>query len=166
MTQAVLIIFPVLMAIAAISDLVTMRIPNWLALALVAVFAALAAWAQIPLADIGMHVLAGLVVLVGAFGFFMLGWMGGGDAKLAAAVALWFGFPLLLPYLIHATLLGGALTLLVIIWRRIPMPGPVTGVGWVGRLYDRKTGIPYGIALAVAGIWLYARAPHFIYFAG
>ena len=40
-----------------------------------------------------------------------LGWIGGGDAKIAAATALWFGFDQLFPYLAVASLLGGLLTL-------------------------------------------------------
>ena len=45
-----------------------------------------------PLAEIGMHVAAALAVLVVTFVFFSRGWIGGGDAKLAAATALWLGF--------------------------------------------------------------------------
>lgn len=166
MTQAVLVLFPVLMIAAALSDLIAMRIPNWLALAVAALFVPMAAMAGMPLADAGLHLLAALAVLAVAFALFALGWMGGGDAKLAAATALWFGFPLLLPYLIYAALLGGGVTLLVIIWRRIPMPAAATGIGWVGRLYDRKAGIPYGIALAVAGVMVYLQSPLYLQLAG
>ena len=74
------------------------------------------------LADILSHVGAGCVVLVVAFGFFTHGWIGGGDAKLAAATALWLGFDHLLPYLVYASLFGGALTLLLLQFRMTPLP--------------------------------------------
>ena len=64
-----------------------------------------------------MHFGAGLVVLVFAFICFARGWIGGGDAKLAAATALWLGFDLLMPYLLYASLLGGVLTILIIRFR-------------------------------------------------
>ena len=54
--------------------------------------------------------------------FFSQGWIGGGDAKLAAATALWFGFAHLLDYLIYASLFGGVLTLVLIQFRKLPLP--------------------------------------------
>ena len=65
---------------------------------------------------------AAALVLVVAFGFFTQGWIGGGDAKLAAATALWFGFDHLLDYLIYASLFGGVLTLLLLQFRMLPLP--------------------------------------------
>ena len=61
-----------------------------------------------PLALIASHAGAGALVLVIAFACFAFGWIGGGDAKLAAAAALWFGFDHLLDYLVYASLFGGA----------------------------------------------------------
>lgn len=163
---AALLVFPMLMAFAASSDLFTMRISNRLVLALVAAFAVIAPLSGLPLAAIGMHAAAGLVVLGVAFSFFALGWIGGGDAKLAAATALWLGFPVLMPYLIYAALLGGALTLLLLAARRRPLPIALVGVAWVGRLHDRKAGIPYGIALAAAALLVYPHTALFQLLAG
>jgi len=94
-------------------------------------------------------------VLVIAVGFFSMGWIGGGDAKLAAATALWFGFDFLLDYLIYASLLGGVLTLLLIEFRTLPLPALLARQPWVLRLHERGGGIPYGIALAVAALIVY-----------
>jgi prepilin peptidase CpaA len=112
------LVFPLLMALAASSDLITMRISNRLVAVLVVGFFVLAFAAQLPLQQIAMH--TGLAVMVLAFGFafFSFGWIGGGDAKLAAATSLWIGFGLLLPYVIYGALLGGALTLLLLGVRR------------------------------------------------
>ncbi len=107
-------LFPALMAFAAASDLFTMTIPNRVSLLLVAGFFVLAGLTGMPLYDIAMHVGAGLTVLVVAFACFAFGWIGGGDAKVAAAAGLWFGFPPLASYLVYASLFGGVLTLLML----------------------------------------------------
>jgi prepilin peptidase CpaA len=151
-----LVIFPLLMAFAAFSDLFTMRISNRLVLVLVAAFFALALFVGLPLADIGMHLACAAVVLVFAFAFFAFGWIGGGDAKLIAATTLWLGLGIMLPYLIYASLLGGALTLLLLAARRYPLPEQLRAIKWIDRLHDSKTGVPYGIALAIAGLLVYS----------
>lgn len=156
-----LLVFPLLMAFAASSDLLTMRISNRLVLLLVAAFALIALPAGLPLQTLGLHLAAAALVLAVAFAFFAFGWIGGGDAKLAAATALWVGFPLLVHYLVYAALLGGALTLLILTARRWPLPVPLMNVPWVGRLHDGKAGIPYGIALAAAGLLVYPQTPLF-----
>jgi prepilin peptidase CpaA len=152
-----LLLFPALMAFAASSDLFTMTISNRLSIALVAVFFLLAAVTGMPLKDVGMHLGAGALVLVVAFGFFTRGWIGGGDAKLAAATALWFGFDHLLDYLIYASLFGGALTLLLLQFRKLPLPGVMARQPWIQRLHDEAGGVPYGIALAAAALAIYPK---------
>jgi prepilin peptidase CpaA len=103
-------------------------------------------------------------VLVVAFGFFALGWIGGGDAKLAAATTLWLGFGLTLPYLVYAGLLGGALTLIILALRRLPLSPMIARFAWIQRLHDRKSGIPYGVALAAAGLITYSNTAVFQHF--
>jgi prepilin peptidase CpaA len=152
-----LVLFPALMAFAASSDLITMTISNRVSLALAGGFLVLALVTGMGLADIGWHLAAGAVVLVAAFVFFSRGWIGGGDAKLAAATALWFGFDQLLPYLLYASLLGGVLTFAMLQLRTMPLPAPLVGQAWAERLHRMDTGIPYGIALAVAALLIY---PH------
>jgi prepilin peptidase CpaA len=102
-----------------------------------------------------MHAAAALVVLAVTFVLFARGWIGGGDAKLAAAIALWFGFEPLLPFLVYASLLGGGLTLLVLQFRRLPLPVSFAGQAWLTRLHCRDAGVPYGIALAAAALIVY-----------
>ncbi len=123
LTDAIrLLLFPALMAFAASSDLLTMTISNRLSLALASGFVLLAIVTGMSLAEVGMHLGAAALVLAIAFGCFSQGWIGGGDAKLAAATALWFGFDYLLNYLVYASLFGGALTLLLIQFRLLPLP--------------------------------------------
>src|SRR5579864_5446597 len=106
-----LLLFPALMAFAASSDLLTMTISNKLSLALAGGFFLLVIVTGMGFAAVGMHLAAAALVLVAAFVMFAQGWIGGGDAKLAAATALWFGFGHLFDFLVYASLLGGALTL-------------------------------------------------------
>ena len=152
-----LLLFPALMAFAASSDLLTMTISNRLSLALAGGFFLLMIVTGMGLHAAGMHVAAAAVVLVVAFVFFSQGWIGGGDAKLAAATALWFGFDYLLDYLIYASLFGGALTLAIIQFRKIPLPAMLARQGWILRLHETDAGIPYGIALAAAALAVYPK---------
>lgn len=152
-----LLLFPALMAFAASSDLLTMTISNRLSLALAGGFFLLMIVTGMSLHAAGMHVAAAAVVLVVAFVFFSQGWIGGGDAKLAAATALWFGFDYLLDYLIYASLFGGALTLAIIQFRKIPLPAMLARQGWILRLHETDAGIPYGIALAAAALAVYPK---------
>jgi prepilin peptidase CpaA len=151
-----LLLFPGLMALAASSDLITMRISNRLVLVLVAAFCVVAYAVGLPIETFAMHIAAGLAVLAVAFTFFAFGWIGGGDAKLAAATTLWMGFGLALPYLVYAALFGGVLTLALLLLRRFPLPPSLARIGWIDHLHDHRTGIPYGIALAIAGLTTYS----------
>jgi prepilin peptidase CpaA len=150
-----LLLFPALMAFAAASDLFTMTISNRVSLALVTGFLALALLSGMELHDILSHVGAGAAVLAMAFACFAMGWVGGGDAKVAAGAALWFGFGHLLNYLVYASLFGGALTLLLLQFRQWPLRYQFAGQTWLLRLHAKESGIPYGIALAIGALMVY-----------
>jgi prepilin peptidase CpaA len=149
------LLFPALMAFAASSDLLTMTISNRLSLALAGGFFLLTVMTGMSLPVIGMHLAAGAVVLVITFACFSQGWIGGGDAKLAAATVLWFGFDHVLDYLVYASLFGGALTLLILFFRRLHLPEVLARHKWIARLHESGGGVPYGIALAAAALVVY-----------
>ncbi|KQT44505.1 peptidase [Aureimonas sp. Leaf454] len=147
----VLVIFPICMAYAAFSDLVSMTIENRVSLLLVAGYVCIGVLAGFPIETMAAHAGVGLACLVLTFGMFAAGWMGGGDAKLMAASALWFGpTPDLMAYAVNASLLGGGLTLGLLAARSQILP--VTGIDFIDHLLDHETGIPYGIALGAAGL--------------
>jgi prepilin peptidase CpaA len=152
-----LTLFPAMMAFAASSDLFTMTIANRVSLVLIGGFMLLAPLTGMSTGDMLSHAAAAAIVLVVAFVFFAQGWIGGGDAKLAAATALWLGFDHLLDYLVYASLCGGALTLLLIQFRTLPLPRALEHEDWVKRLHRPDGGIPYGIALAVAALMVYPQ---------
>jgi prepilin peptidase CpaA len=156
---AILAVFPLCMIFATFYDLFTMTIPNRITFCLLAAFAVFAPLAGMGWETAAWHIGVALVVLVVGFGLFSLGVMGGGDAKLLAASALWFGTAFTLPYLLAASVLGGVLTLAIVIARRITLPRSLLGVDWIARLHDKKQGIPYGAALGPAALYVFAGSP-------
>src|ERR1700761_5251699 len=150
-----LLLFPALMAFAAASDLFTMTISNRVSLALVAGFLVLAVFSGMGMHELLLHLAAGASRLFIAFACFAFGWIGGGDAKVASAAALWFGFPYLMNYLLYASLFGGALTLLLLQFRQWPLPYSLAGQSWLLKLHAKESGIPYGIALAIGALVVY-----------
>lgn len=152
---ALVVLFPLLMAYAASSDLFTMTIPNRLAVILVASFPLMAWAAGLGFETVLMNAGAGALVLVATFAMFAAGWIGGGDAKLAAASALWLGFGVLVDYLLIGAVAGGMLTLALLAMRKVPLPGFAARWPWLAHLHDERTGVPYGIALAAAALAVY-----------
>jgi prepilin peptidase CpaA len=150
-----MLLFPSMMAFAASSDLFTMTISNRVALILVGGFFTLALWSGMSLEDVLYHVGAGAAVLAVTFVFFSRGWIGGGDAKLAAATALWLGFEHLVTYSLYASIFGGILTILMIRFRLMPLPESWSQQEWIKRLHRLDGGVPYGIALAAAALVIY-----------
>jgi prepilin peptidase CpaA len=148
----VLVVLPLLLALAAGWDIASYTIPNLLQIALIVAFGFFVFAAHLSVATVGAHLLAGFIGLVAGVTLFALGYIGGGDAKLFACVTLWLGLGNLLDYALVASLLGGALAFLFIVLRRFPLPSFISGQAWVARLYDAGRGIPYGVALAAAAL--------------
>ena len=149
------VLVPAMMAFAASTDLFTQKISNFVPAALALGFFVLAALDGMPIADVGGHFAVGLAVLSVATVFFARGWCGGGDVKLAAATALWFGSAHVLDYLLYTSLLGGALTLLVLEFRRRELPPMLANQAWLTQWHQPTGGVPYGIALASAALLVY-----------
>lgn len=154
-----LTIFPGAMALAAATDLFTMTVPNRLTLALTFGFFLVAPLVGLGVSDVGLHIATALALLLVAFILFSFGWIGGGDAKLFAVTCLWLGPETILPYCVYAALLGGALTLLLLFWRTLPLPAACASQNWLVRLHSPKQGVPYGVALAAAGLLAYPHTP-------
>ncbi len=157
---ALFLAFPALVLIAAVKDATSFTIPNWISLALVAVFPAAALAAGLPLITIGWHVAVGAAVLVVGMIMFALRWLGGGDAKLSAAVALWIGGPALLDFGVGMALAGGSLALLLLSLRSAHLrPLVLLGPPWLSRLSEPGEGVPYGVAIAVGALMAFPLTP-------
>lgn len=156
-----LMIFPVAMAYAAATDLLTLTIPNRITLAVAAGFFVVAPFAGLTWTAFLTHLGVGAAVLVLAIAMFSFNLIGGGDAKLLAAAALWMGSEQFLPYVSLVALCGGALAIAVLMYRRFALPAFLLDKTWATRLHDAKTGIPYGLALAAAALWIYPETKWF-----
>jgi prepilin peptidase CpaA len=159
MTAAMMVlsVLPALLAAAAVLDLISFRIPNAIPGAMIALFlvfllVALASGRAMGWDEAGWHLLAGTLGLFAGMALFAAGWIGGGDAKLFAAALLWLGFDALLDYALAVSILGGALTLVLIALRRYPLPVLFMKQSWIARLCDHEAGVPYGIALALGAL--------------
>ena len=144
-----------LLLLAALEDLWRLQISNWLCAA-VAGGAFLALAIDGPAGDLWQNLLLFALVLGVGTLLFVKGWMGGGDIKLLAAVALWFNLDQGWKMLVAVAVAGGLETLLVMMLRALP---------WRPALRERLSvlqrtdGIPYGVAIGagVALIGLGAR---------
>jgi prepilin peptidase CpaA len=148
--------FPALVLVAAVKDAATYTIPNWISLALVAAFvptAAVAWQAEVSLTVIGLCAVVGLFALLAGMAMFAFGWIGGGDAKLFAACALWLGWQGLAPFLFWTTISGGVMAAMLLVGRRhfaalVGSNAPV----WLSRLFSAKADVPYGVAIAFGAL--------------
>jgi prepilin peptidase CpaA len=153
-----LAVLPALLAVAAGWDLASFTIPNFLSLALVATFAAFALILHFSPGIVGLHLLAGFIGLAIGFTLFALSYIGGGDAKLYAAIGLWLGPHDLLSYTLVAAILGGVLTLTLLALRQWPLPAGLARQSWILKLHDQHSGVPYGVALAAGAVIILPQA--------
>jgi prepilin peptidase CpaA len=151
-------LFPVLMIIAGAGDALSLRIPNWLTLFIAGSFFPLAWATGMPLDVFGLHVLTGVAFFVVGFLLFSFGLFGGGDAKLLAAAALWFGTAQALPFLVFTIFAGGILAILVGIWSMISMDWEIHEIKWTTKLRTLRPNVPYGYAFAIGAILAFPQS--------
>jgi prepilin peptidase CpaA len=127
--------------IAAITDLKSRHISNWLNLGIAVaapvfwIASGMTFWPDM----IGQIGLAAIIFTIFA-GMFAIGAMGGGDVKLLTALALWIFWLTFVELLVIMSIAGGVLTLLMMISKRIKKTeGPIK--------------VPYGVAIAFSGLW-------------
>lgn len=155
-----------LFCVAALTDLQTRLIPNWIPASLGAAFVAAAFLDPArhpPLWSIAAAIVVFLPLLLG----FAAGKMGGGDVKLLTAAALWSGWERLPELLVITALAGGALALLAVLGRSfhralfglgLVVPGAALSrltAALAARLEpprNRPAGLPYGVAIAAGGL--------------
>lgn len=157
----ILMTFPVAMAFAAANDLFTMKIPNRISLALIGGFVAIALITRMPLETLGLHVVIAVAVLIATFTLFSLNMLGGGDAKLMAAGALWMGPDHIIEFVAYVTIFGGILAVAMLGYRNFLPANALPLPAWARRLHRTGEGIPYGIAIAAAGLMLFPATAFF-----
>ncbi len=156
----IFVVFPFCMVFAAVSDMLSMTIANRVAVVLVATFALAAPFTGMDWATYGWHFAAGGLVLGVTFGLFALGGMGGGDAKLMSATAVFFGFNIhLLEYLVVSAFLGGIITIAILNYRNSALAVFTSRNMFLRHFADHSVGVPYGIALGIGGLIAYPGSP-------
>jgi prepilin peptidase CpaA len=154
------IAFAALVLAAAARDALSFIIPNWISVALVALFAPAALAAGLSWPAVGVHLGIGAIALVAGMVMFALRWVGGGDAKLLAAAGLWMGWPAVLTYLTAGALVGGGLAIILLSIRSPRLrPLALLGPPWMARLSDPGEGVPYGIAIAAGALIALPASP-------
>ena len=149
----ILLVFPVLVIAAALRDATSYTIPNWMPAALIVAFAVAAVALGLPWRLVAADAAVGFVALVAAMVMFALRWIGGGDAKLFAAAALWLGLSGAPTFLLVTGLAGGALAVGLLALRSGPLQAIANaGPAWVVRLAKPGEGVPYGVAIALGAL--------------
>jgi prepilin peptidase CpaA len=155
-----LMLFPALVIWAGIKDATSYTIPNWISATLALAFVPLAILLGLSLSQIGLALLVAFAVLLVGILLFALRWIGGGDAKLLAACALWLGPSALLIFLLTTALIGGGLALGLLALRN-PLLIPLAQClpAWTKRLLTPGGDVPYGVAIAAAALIAFEQSP-------
>jgi len=136
---------------AALSDASSMIISNKICLVVMAAFAMSVPLAWDGWAVFGEHMLVGLSFFVMGFILFAVGGLGGGDAKLMAAIGLFWTWGDALLFLVNVTIYGGALALVLLMARNY-VPVNVSTNSFVVKMFANEKKIPYGIAITLGAL--------------
>ncbi|NBX65421.1 MAG: hypothetical protein EBQ96_00270 [Proteobacteria bacterium] len=147
----------VLLLVAAFEDIRHLRIRNEFCAAVAVLFLPILFTSEWDVAK--LHLISALIVFVVTAIFFFFRMFGGGDAKILAALALWFTPAQLPGFLIVMTLAGGVLGVIAIVLKKsgvLPkleasapkIFGPSDG--WLASLSRGETVVPYGVAITLA----------------
>ncbi len=152
-TEILLIVLAIILIVAAVIDVRTFTISNRLN-ATVALLAPVYWWSiALPWNEAAIQTGVAAAVFALLAVTFYIGMMGGGDVKLAAALALWFSPVSTAKFLVIMSIAGGLLTAIVLIAHRM-RPGQI-------KNSDGETGgkpeIPYGVAIAFGALWILAQ---------
>ena len=152
-TEVLLGLLAIILVVAAVIDVRTFTISNGLN-ATVALLAPVYWWSiGLPLwPEAAIQVVVAIAVFGALALAFYIGMMGGGDVKLAAALALWFSPVTTLKFLVIMSLAGGVLTLLVLaIHKKRGNQAVDEGAS------PERPEVPYGVAIAFGALWILAQ---------
>jgi len=157
----IVVIFAAVMLIAAYNDATTMKIPNWISLALIAGFVVIQPFVFQGWSVLGAHMIVGGVFFLAGFAMFALGWLGGGDAKMMASTALWWQWPDVIMYISYTTLVGAALAILLLFGRKI-LPVSILISQIPLAMFKEEKNMPYGLALAAGALLTLPKSEIFL----
>lgn len=163
-TLLLLSVLPCLAIAAALSDLTTMKIPNWISGLLILGFFPAAFMVGLPLMTVVAHVGVAVLALFIGMGLFALRVIGGGDAKLMAAGCLWMGVTGSTMFVLWTGVAGGAFCLLLLFARSQLRPFIFGAPQWIDSLLEPRGDIPYGVAIAVGALLAFPSSALFTAF--
>jgi prepilin peptidase CpaA len=151
-SSAVIAVFVGLLVAAALNDLCVYRIPNWLVIAIVALYPVFVISTELQI--------DWLLALAGAAGAFAIGFalfsfgvMGGGDVKLISATALWAGPTHLIEFLFVTAIIGGLMSIIMVTPARLALASAFDTIGLHRpREILLANVLPYGVAIAFGGV--------------
>lgn len=147
-----LFFFVAAMIYAALQDAATLTIRNRLVLIVAGGYIVFAPLAGFGVMELAQGIGTGALCLVATFTLFAFGVIGGGDAKLVAAAALWLGPEGALLFILYTMLIGGLLAGAILMFRAAPLPSALAGQIWVMRLQAPNIAMPYALAIAPAAL--------------
>ena len=150
-------LLPTLLTIAAVSDFMTYRIPNWLTLLTAVLFFPMALATALPWDAYTPHLLAGLLLFLVGFVLWQLNFLGAGDVKLMAAVGIWFGMGHIFSFVINTALVGFVQAACMGLWALFMLSTEFKGeeskfAGFWAKLRTKTPNVPYGVSIALGGI--------------
>jgi len=139
--------------LSCVSDVRSLRIPNWHSLAILGGFFVAYFSAPELFNGLGRHLIAMTAMFVVTYIMFTYGVIGGGDAKFGTALGLWVGLKGIVPFIFYMTMIGGILGLAALLLRKRklfknPRPG-----SWVEQAQTGHSAVPYGVAISL-GFWM------------
>lgn len=155
--QVITLVFVGICLFAAIRDLATLTIPNWLNLSLALLFIPACLAVMPGWETVGWHVVAGIVAFIISVLLFMTGVFGGGDAKMIPGIILFVGPQGSADFVYAMALSGGVLALGVILARK--MVPAHAAPGFAFETLQEQKGVPYGIAIALGAFWALPASP-------
>ena len=143
---------------AAISDFCTLKIPNWCPVSIAVVYLPIAHNLNMTCSEILAHYGTGVTLYLLGLALVSRGMIGGGDVKLLSTTCIWTGPNMLAELLISTAILGGMLALVIICMRKT-LSERLNGWKplWLNPPEGTSIGIPYGVAIAVAGLLLVSQ---------
>ncbi|MCC5995795.1 MAG: prepilin peptidase [Oceanicaulis sp.] len=160
--QILILAFAGLMLAAAWSDAARFLIPNWIPGVLVVLWIPAAFALGYGWSGAGLALLTGFAVLALGMALWAPGWLGGGDVKLLAAGALWFGWPDAVAFLVWAMLAGGVLAVMLVLARRIAPAIPQMAGRLTGTALAPGAPAPYALGIAAGALIALPRSQIFM----
>lgn len=147
MMSAIWAAFTMLFLIGIVTDARSYRIPNWVSLALAGLFVVAVAFSGEAAVSFWPHLATGAAILAVGFALYKFTGLGAGDAKLAAAAALWAGPWGLYVLTFTLALAMSLLAVVLVVARRVPV-----GAAPRPKIFQKGAPVPLGIAIGFAAI--------------